>query len=135
MILGLHHVTAISGNAQENLDFYAGVLGLASVGRPDPNRAIYAVGAGQRLHVESGLAAGEDERLAHVAFMTPDVPALPGWYALVGPAKLDPKVTQTLADSVNRFLNDPVMKQKLTDQFIADMDRAGKEKEAELMEV
>jgi tripartite-type tricarboxylate transporter receptor subunit TctC len=50
--------------------------------------------------------------------LTPDVPALPGWYALVGPAKLDPKVTQTLADSVNRFLNDPVMKQKLIDQFL-----------------
>ena len=50
--------------------------------------------------------------------LTPDVPALPGWYALVGPAKLDPKVTQTLADSVNRFLDDPVMKQKLIDQFL-----------------
>ena len=50
--------------------------------------------------------------------LTPDVPALPGWYALVGPAKLDPQITQTLADSVNRFLNDPVMKQKLIDQFL-----------------
>lgn len=50
--------------------------------------------------------------------LTPDVPALPGWYALVAPAKLDPKITQTLADSVNRFLNDPAMKQKLTDQFL-----------------
>lgn len=50
--------------------------------------------------------------------LTPDVPALPGWYALVGPAQLDPKATQALADSVNRFLNDPVMKQKLTDQFL-----------------
>src|SRR5262249_14793725 len=26
---GLHHITAISGPAQENLDFYAGILGLA----------------------------------------------------------------------------------------------------------
>ncbi len=37
---GLHHVTAIAGNAQENLDFYAGVLGMRlvkrSVNQDDP---------------------------------------------------------------------------------------------------
>ena len=39
-IKGLHHLTAISGPAQENLDFYAGVLGLRlvkkSVNQDDP---------------------------------------------------------------------------------------------------
>lgn len=30
-LLGLHHVAAIAGDAQENLDFYAGVLGLRLV--------------------------------------------------------------------------------------------------------
>src|ERR1700752_727260 len=37
---GLHHVTAISGPAQENLDFYTGVLGMLlvkrSVNQDDP---------------------------------------------------------------------------------------------------
>src|ERR1700755_739270 len=37
---GLHHITAIAGPAQENLDFYAGVLGLRlvkrSVNQDDP---------------------------------------------------------------------------------------------------
>lgn len=37
---GIHHVTAISGEAQENLDFYAGVLGMRlvkkSVNQDDP---------------------------------------------------------------------------------------------------
>ena len=37
---GLHHVTCISGPAQENLDFYAGVLGMRlvkkSVNQDDP---------------------------------------------------------------------------------------------------
>src|SRR5215204_7205221 len=37
---GLHHITAISGNAQQNLDFYAGVLGMRlvkkSVNQDDP---------------------------------------------------------------------------------------------------
>jgi glyoxalase family protein len=40
MITGLHHVTAIAGNAQENLDFYAGILGMRlvkkSVNQDDP---------------------------------------------------------------------------------------------------
>ena len=31
---------------------------------------------------------------------------------------MDPKVTQKLAASVNRFLADPAMKQKLIDQFL-----------------
>jgi len=39
-VRGLHHVTAISGLAQENLDFYAGVLGMRlvkkSVNQDDP---------------------------------------------------------------------------------------------------
>lgn len=39
-VRGLHHITAISGPAQENLDFYAGVLGLRlvkkSVNQDDP---------------------------------------------------------------------------------------------------
>jgi len=30
-ILGIHHVTAIAGNPQQNLDFYTGVLGLRLV--------------------------------------------------------------------------------------------------------
>lgn len=50
--------------------------------------------------------------------LAPNIPALPGWYALVAPAKMDPKVTQALAASVNRFLADPAMKQKLVDQFL-----------------
>ncbi len=39
-VTGLHHVTAIAGSAQENLDFYAGVLGMTlvkkSVNQDDP---------------------------------------------------------------------------------------------------
>jgi len=50
--------------------------------------------------------------------LAPNIPALPGWYAVVGPANMDPKATQALAGSVNRFLADPVIKQKLIDQFL-----------------
>src|SRR5919112_4676158 len=40
VVRGLHHITAIAGPAQENLDFYAGVLGMRlvkrSVNQDDP---------------------------------------------------------------------------------------------------
>jgi glyoxalase family protein len=51
-VTGLHHITAISGSAQENLDFYAGVLGMRlvkkSVNQDDPGtyHLFYADGAG-----------------------------------------------------------------------------------------
>jgi catechol 2,3-dioxygenase-like lactoylglutathione lyase family enzyme len=31
LITGIHHVTAIAGNAQNNIDFYTGILGLRLV--------------------------------------------------------------------------------------------------------
>src|ERR1043165_7974103 len=31
MLTGIHHITCIAGDAQENLDFYAGVLGMRLV--------------------------------------------------------------------------------------------------------
>jgi tripartite-type tricarboxylate transporter receptor subunit TctC len=71
-----------------------------------------------------GLAQSGDTRspqlpnLPLLKELAPNVPPLPGWYALVAPAKMDAKVTQKLAGSVNRFLADPVMKQRLIDQFL-----------------
>ena len=71
-----------------------------------------------------GLAQSGETRSPQLADLpllkelAPDIPALPGWYALVGPSDMDAKVTQTLAASVNRFLTDPVIKQKLIDQFL-----------------
>ena len=49
---GLHHVTSIAGDPQENLDFYAGVLGLRLVKKsvnqdaPDTYHLFYADGDG-----------------------------------------------------------------------------------------
>ena len=51
-VTGLHHVTIISGDAQENLDFYNGVLGMRlvkrSVNQDDPGtyHLFYADGEG-----------------------------------------------------------------------------------------
>jgi tripartite-type tricarboxylate transporter receptor subunit TctC len=50
--------------------------------------------------------------------LAPDVPPLPGWYAVIGPAKMDPKVVQKLAAAVNHFLEDPAMSAKLNDQYL-----------------
>ena len=72
----------------------------------------------------AGLAQSGDARspqlpdLPLLKELAPSVPALPGWYALVAPAKMDPRVTQKLAAAVDHFLSDPAMKQKLIDQFL-----------------
>jgi len=50
--------------------------------------------------------------------LAPNLPALPGWYALIGPAKMDPKVTDKIALAVNQFLTDPPTAKKLTDLFL-----------------
>ena len=54
---GLHHVTAIAGDAQENLDFYAGVLGLRLVKKsvnqdaPDTYHLFYADAELSLIHI------------------------------------------------------------------------------------
>ena len=50
--------------------------------------------------------------------LTPDVPPLPGWYAVVGPAGMDPKVVRKLSSALDSFLADPVIKTKLSEQFL-----------------
>ncbi len=50
--------------------------------------------------------------------LAPNVPPLPGWYALVGPAKMDPKVVDKLAAAVNKFLADPAAQAKLRTLFV-----------------
>ena len=50
--------------------------------------------------------------------VAPDVPPLPGWYAIVGPAKMDPRIVDKLAAAINAFLADPGIRAKLTDQFL-----------------
>ena len=51
-VTGIHHVTCISGDAQENLDFYSGTLGMRMVKRsvnqdsPDTYHLFYADGEG-----------------------------------------------------------------------------------------
>lgn len=56
---GIHHITAIVGHPQENVDFYAGVLGLRLVKKTvnfdDPGT----------YHLYLAMKAGNRERLLH----------------------------------------------------------------------
>jgi tripartite-type tricarboxylate transporter receptor subunit TctC len=42
-----------------------------------------------------------------------DVPVMPGWYALIGPAGMDPKVAQKLYASVQKMFTDPEVRARL----------------------
>lgn len=50
--------------------------------------------------------------------VAPTVPPLPGWYAVVGPAKMDRRVVDKLSAAINHFLADAAIRAKLTDQFL-----------------
>lgn len=50
--------------------------------------------------------------------LAPGMPALPGWYALVGPAGMPPDVVGKLALAVSAFLDDEQNKKKLNEQFL-----------------
>jgi len=81
-ILGIHHVTAITGDAQENLDFYTGVLGLRLVKKtvnqdsPDTYHLFFADSNGtpgtdltffpwvNSPHVKSGIGLAVEVSLA-----------------------------------------------------------------------
>ena len=72
-ITGLHHITCISGDAQENVDFYSGVLGMRMVKRsvnqdsPGTYHLFYADGDGpsrngHHVFPVAGNGAGEGGR-------------------------------------------------------------------------
>lgn len=46
------------------------------------------------------------------------LPAIPAWYALLGPANLDPKIVSRLNQAVQRFLADPQVRGKLAGLYL-----------------
>ena len=77
--------------------------------------------AGDKMVTIAQSGDVKNPQLANVPLLkdlAPNVPPLPGWYALVGPAKMDPKVVQKLAAAVNRFLADPAAQSKLRTLFV-----------------
>lgn len=50
--------------------------------------------------------------------LAPQMPALPGWYALVGPAGLPADVVRKLSGAVMAFLDDETNKRRLNEQFL-----------------
>jgi catechol 2,3-dioxygenase-like lactoylglutathione lyase family enzyme len=74
-LTGINHVAWRVSDETAARRFYSEVLGLS--GRASPGgRIIYDVGHRQRVMIEPGFGASDDERLLHLAFETPDVNAL-----------------------------------------------------------
>ena len=57
--------------------------------------------------------------------LSPNIPPLPGWYALVGPAKMDPKVVQKIHAAVERFVTEPPITAKLREQYLFPLHGSG----------
>jgi lactoylglutathione lyase len=76
-ITGISHIALRVSDADAARRFYGGVLGLHEM-ESAGGRIVFAVGERQRVVLEPTLRPGEDERLSHLAFETPDVKALAG---------------------------------------------------------
>ena len=74
-ITGIHHVVFRVSDAIAARHFYGELLGLGERSGAG-KRIVYTIGQRQHVALEPGLPAGEDERLAHLAFETPDVKAM-----------------------------------------------------------
>lgn len=83
-LTGINHVAFRVSDVTAARRFYADILGLSARPSPDGARVVYNVGHRQRVLLEAGLAANEDERLSHLAFETPDVRALTAYLASHG---------------------------------------------------
>ena len=73
---GIAHVAFRVGDAAAARGFYGDLLGLAEASPSKSGHLTYRVGTRQSVVLEPGLPAGEDERLSHIAYETPDVSAL-----------------------------------------------------------
>jgi lactoylglutathione lyase len=74
-ITGINHVAFRVSDLAAARTFYGQMLGL-SPRTSRPPQVVYAVGARQSIVIESTLRPGDEERLIHVAFETPDVTAM-----------------------------------------------------------
>jgi catechol 2,3-dioxygenase-like lactoylglutathione lyase family enzyme len=75
-ITGISHIALRVTDSAAARRFYTGILGLTEGASTANGRMSYLIGSHQRVVVEGGLPAGEDERLSHLAFETADVKAL-----------------------------------------------------------
>jgi catechol 2,3-dioxygenase-like lactoylglutathione lyase family enzyme len=75
-IVGIDHVAFRASDVAASRRFYGGTLGLSEAGWACQSGIAFLVGLQQRIVIEPGLPAGENERLSHLAYATPDVKAL-----------------------------------------------------------
>jgi lactoylglutathione lyase len=75
-VTGIGHVAFRVSDLDAARRFYGEFIGLVERTGPARDRVRFAVGAQQSVQIEAGLPSGEDERLSHVAYATPDVAAL-----------------------------------------------------------
>lgn len=88
-ITGINHVAFRVSDAAAARRFYGSMLGLEEQASSTKQRVSFFVGR-QHVILQTGLPAGEDERLLHLAFETPDVDALAAYLTARGVAVTRP---------------------------------------------
>ena len=79
IVTGIAHIAFLTSDVARASRFYGELLGYGSTAVAAPGgrrRLVFSVNGRQRIIVDEGLAAGQDERLSHVAFETSNMAAL-----------------------------------------------------------
>jgi catechol 2,3-dioxygenase-like lactoylglutathione lyase family enzyme len=79
-IVGIAHIALKTSNLKAARDFYSGLLGFDELPAPtaggEPAPAVFKVNDHQYIELFPGLKSPADDRLVHIAFETPDPPAV-----------------------------------------------------------
>ena len=77
-VTGIAHIAFLATDLTRAARFYGDILGYgaAEVRGGGKRRLVFSVSPRQQIVIEDGLPSGQDERLSHVAFETPSLPAL-----------------------------------------------------------
>jgi catechol 2,3-dioxygenase-like lactoylglutathione lyase family enzyme len=77
-VTGIAHIAFLTSDLTRAARFYGDILGYGSVEVRGgaKRRLVFSVNSRQQIVIEDGLPAGQDERLSHVAFQTPNLAAL-----------------------------------------------------------
>lgn len=101
---------ALTGVIAGEVDAMVSVLGTALPQIASGNVVPVAVIGDQRVPQLPNVPTAREAGL--------DLPVMPAWYALLGPADMDPRIVARLNASVQRFLADPRIRSKLAALYL-----------------
>lgn len=125
--IAMEMIAANAGVKLSHIPYSGSAAALTSVLSGETDAMVSVVGTALP-HVQSGKVTAVAVVSANRIRQWPQVPtlkeaglsgpAMPGWYAVVGPAHLQPRVVATLNDALHKVMEDPSIKTRLSELYL-----------------